>query len=200
MRTARTSLVTAAIALGVAFLPGRALAQAGPGGFDSPPPAPSSSFQTEYLRQLDAAEKKLSSLAEALPADKYGWRPGAGVRSIGEVVGHVAAANWLFISFVGVKPPAGTDPSGFEKIADKAKLIAVLKDSFAAARRAAASAGAADFDTMVKMFGRDASVREVYLTSATHLHEHLGQLIAYARSVGVTPPWSEKPAPAKKPS
>ena len=67
-----------------------------------------------FLADLDTVEKKYGSLAEAIPADKFGWRPGEGVRSVSEVFTHVASANYMIPSMIGIEPPEG-DFRGMEK-------------------------------------------------------------------------------------
>src|SRR5262249_42077192 len=85
-------------------------------------------FRGDFLRQLDDVEKKLVDLAQAVPAEKFSWRPAPGVRSVGEVYMHVAAANYFFPTFWGVAIPQGVDPRSLEKEGgDKAKVVATLK-------------------------------------------------------------------------
>jgi uncharacterized damage-inducible protein DinB len=154
---------------------------------------PASGVKAEILRQIEDAEKKLVSLAEATPAEKYSWRPGEGVRSTGEVFAHVSGANYFLPTFWGVKIPEGVDPRSFEKDGgDKAKTLETLKKSFEYARKAITGVPEADLDKAVKLFGRDSNVREATLVVATHAHEHLGQAIAYARMNGIVPPWSRR--------
>ena len=153
-------------------------------------PAPGSP-RAMVLRQIGAAQEKLVALAEAMPADKYTWRPGAGVRSVGEVFMHVASANYFLPTFWGAKVPAGVDPRSLEKDgADKAKTVAALKQSFDFVHQAIEAVPDSDLHKPVKIFGRDAVVVEVMLGIATHDHEHLGQAIAYARMNTIVPPWS----------
>ena len=148
---------------------------------------------------IGQAEKELVSLAEAMPAEKYSWRPGEGVRSVGEVYMHVASANYFFPTFWEVKPPAGVDPRGLEKMGgDKAKVVAALKDSFAHLRHAIDGLGDADLGKPVTFFGHPVTVAGVVMVAVSHAHEHLGQSIAYARSNGVVPPWSVPDKPASK--
>lgn len=150
-------------------------------------------FRAEYLKQLDDTEKKLVSLAEAIPQDKYGWRPGPGVRSISEVYMHIAGADMMIPNALGLKPPAmGRDDE--TRISDKKLVVEALKKSFAHARAAAAAVKDDEMGAPVKLFGQDNTKLGVLFLMAYHLHEHLGQSIAYARTVGVTPPWSVKPA------
>lgn len=141
--------------------------------------------------QIDQAREKILSLAEAMPAEKYTWRPGEGVRSVGEVFAHVSGANYFLPTFWGAKIPDGVDPRGFEKEGgDKAKTIDTLKKSFDFLKQQIAAVSDADLDRKIKMFGQDATVRDAMMVLASHAHEHLGQSIAYARMNKVTPPWS----------
>ena len=165
----------------------------------APPPAPS--FLADYLSDVDGVSKKLVDLAGAVPAEKYAWRPAAGVRSVSEVYMHVVGANYLLPSFLGAKLPEGFDRTMEKTVTDKAKVIEWLKKSIENAKATASGISDADLNKMVKAFGRDLTQRRVLMIIQTHMHEHLGQSIAYARSNGVTPPWSEgpdQPAPAKK--
>jgi uncharacterized damage-inducible protein DinB len=145
------------------------------------------------LFQIDQAREKLIALANAMPADKYGWKPGEGVRSTGEVFNHVAAANYFLPTFWGAKVPAGVNPQTLEKemSGDKAKTVETLTKSFDNLREAILAVPDSDLDRKIKMFGQDATVRDAMMVLASHAHEHLGQSIAYARSNGVVPPWSK---------
>ena len=147
-----------------------------------------SGVRADMLRQLDDAAGKLEQLAGAIPEDKLSWRPAQGVRSVGEVVMHVTGGNYFLPTFAGVKAPADA-PQG-ENAANRAQAIAAMKRSFDHVRAAIRGLSDADLDKPATMFGQQTTYRNVYLTTVTHAHEHLGQLIAYARSNGVTPPWS----------
>lgn len=179
----RRSLVRLALALPLVAAPSLVRAQA---------VTAAAAFRTEYLKQLDEAEKKFVQLAEAVPQDKYGWRPGPGVRSISEVYMHVAGADLMIPSALGLKPPAGMARDAETKVTEKAQVIDALHKSFEHARKAAAAVTDEDMGAPVKLFGQDNTKMGVLFLMAYHLHEHLGQSIAYARTVGVTPPWSMK--------
>ena len=151
-------------------------------------------LRASVVRQIGDAQKKLTALAEAMPAEKYSWRPGTGVRSVGEVYMHVAAANYLFGSKSGAKGPEGVNPREFEKDGgDKAKTLAALRQSFDYLNQAIAALSDADLGRSIDFFGRQMTTWDVVVIAATHAHEHLGQSIAYARSNGVVPPWSAAP-------
>ena len=166
------------------------------------PAAPTSGFRADFLAQLDDVSQKIVDLAGAVPADKFSWRPEKGVRSVSEIYMHVVVANYFLPSFMGVQPPAGIDRSTETGVTDKAKVIAMLRRSFDHVRTVVLKTPDADLDKSVKVFGgREMSERALIMTMGNHMHEHLGQSIAYARMNGVAPPWSESaqpPAPPKK--
>ncbi len=160
-----------------------------------------SGYRSEVLAEVIVQEDKFSRLAEAIPAEKYTWRPAPDVRSFAEVFLHVAAANYNLYKLVGTPPPAGFDVKGFEKsTTDKAKVIATLKDSFAHAKKAIAAMSDADLEKSLDWFGGKNTQRGILLFIVRHAAEHLGQSIAYARFVGITPPWTEdmQKKPAEK--
>jgi uncharacterized damage-inducible protein DinB len=156
------------------------------------PPAARADVKAELLAQYDAAADKLNQLARAMPADKYGWRPGNGVRSVSEVFMHVAGGQYFLLSFAGIEAPKGT-PKDLEKITDKAAVVEQLKTALDWARRKIAQAKPEDFAKAAKLPWRETDGLGVFMSSVSHLHEHLGQAIAYARSNGVVPPWSRQP-------
>jgi uncharacterized damage-inducible protein DinB len=148
-------------------------------------------YRAEFLKALEGMEKRYVGLAEAMPADKYTWRPAAGVRSVGEVFLHVAVANFAGPGMIGAAPPAGFKPQGYEtSTTDKAKIVSALKQSFAHLRRAVLDASDADADKPTQGFTGPTTYRGALLVIHGHLGEHLGQSIAYARVNGVVPPWT----------
>jgi uncharacterized damage-inducible protein DinB len=161
---------------------------------------PAAGFRGEYIAEVDAVGKKLLDLANAMPAEKYSWRPAPGVRSVSEVYVHVSGGNYMIPSFMGVKPPEGISRDMEKTVTEKGKVVDVLKKSVENVKTMATGMSDADLDKKVKAFGgREMSQRQLMLIILNHMHEHLGQSIAYARSNGVTPPWSEAgEAPAKK--
>lgn len=149
-------------------------------------------FRGMFLDQLKDVESKAVGLAEATPQEKYDGRPEEGVRSIKEVFVHIAFANYFLPSFIGVKPPAGISPVMETAPADKAKVIETMKASFAHIRQVVTNLPDADLDKQTKFFGQEMTYRDLLFFTANHMHEHLGQSIAYARTNHVAPPWSKK--------
>jgi uncharacterized damage-inducible protein DinB len=160
-----------------------------------------SGYRSEIMAEVMVQEDKLGRLAEAIPADKYTWRPSDDTRSIAEVFLHISAANYNLYKLVGTPPPTGLDLKGLEKsTTDKAKVVATLKDSFAHAKQAIKAMPDADLEKSMDWFGGKNTERGILLFIVRHTAEHLGQSIAYARMVGVVPPWTEdmKKEQAKK--
>jgi uncharacterized damage-inducible protein DinB len=159
-------------------------------------------FRSEVMAEVMVQEDKFTRLAEAIPADKYNWRPAADVRSFAEVFLHVSAANYNLYKLVGTPPPTGVDVKNLEKsTTEKAKVVATLKDSFAHAKQAIKAMPDADLEKSMDWFGGKNTERGVLLFIVRHAAEHLGQSIAYARMAGVVPPWTEdaqKKQPEKK--
>jgi len=158
----------------------------------------------EFLAEISFYESRLTRLADAVPADKYSWRPAEGVRSVGEVYAHVAAANYNLAKTLGTPIPAGVDVKTIIASAgDKTKTLQALKDSFAHFRGAILAIKDSDLNNPQKLFGQDTTVRGAFFLITGNLGEHLGQSIAYARQNGVVPPWtaermqqeSQKPKP-----
>ncbi|MBA3439297.1 MAG: DinB family protein [Pyrinomonadaceae bacterium] len=152
--------------------------------------APSASGpRAEFLKELDNVEKKMVSLAEAMPQDKLTWRPMEGVRSVSEVYMHMAGSNFRLTQSLGIKPPTGVEGDP-EKITDKAKVVETLKQSFTHLRQAATNTPDADWDKTMTVSGRSINVREAFFRQLLGLREHLGQSVAYARMNRVVPPWT----------
>ncbi len=158
----------------------------------------------EFLDEVSFYEQRFERLAEAIPVEKYTWRPVEGVRSFGEVYMHVVTANYGYAKMLGTPYPAGLDPKTLVASAnDKAKLLQALKDSFAHFRTAILTIKDSDLDKEIKTPRGQTTIRGSFFIISGHYGEHLGQSIAYARAVGIVPPWTverqrqeaEKPKP-----
>jgi len=153
--------------------------------------------KTKYLADLDTVHVKVLALANAIPADKYSWRPGEGVRSVSETFMHIATEYYLYVPMlIGAKPfaemgaPRELGPK-LNAITSKAEVIDYLNKSWAYGKAQVEGVDAAKLAGKMKMFGREVTFPEMALGMAGDLHEHLGQLIAYARMNKVVPPWSK---------
>ena len=149
-------------------------------------------------QDVNDVQKKFTEIAKAIPEAAYSWRP-TGARSVGEVFLHVAADNYLIPISMGKPAPPSTGISGtdfktaetFEKRKlTKDQIVAELDASFRHLHEAMGLTTDANLTQNIKFFGMDWSRQKAMLATVTHLHEHLGQMIAYARSNSVAPPWS----------
>ena len=135
--------------------------------------------------------QQLVALAEATPSEKFAWRPAPGVRSVSEVYMHIAMANFGLLSFTGPKMPADLKPDAEKTVTSKAEVISWLKRSLETVKQAHLAETPADLACKVRIDNRDATVDGMYLRIIVHDNEHMGQLVAYARMIGVAPPWSK---------
>lgn len=153
----------------------------------------------DLIKDITEVEEKLVGLAKAMPEATYAWRPSAGTRTTGEVLQHVAADNYLLPTGFGTAAPAATGIKGDDykttqayetRKATRDEILADLTRSFAHLKQAMQQTTAAQLADTVKMFGQSSTRQQLWVLTTTHLHEHLGQMIAYARSNNVKPPWS----------
>lgn len=141
-------------------------------------------------------ERSFVALAEAMPADRYDFRPtdGAfeGARSFGEQVKHVACSNFAFFNEVeGLEPPAGCATGGPTSAATKSELVAYLRESFTYGK--GVLQGTTPDNALQPTQGPygGASTRLTLITLAVwHASDHYGQLVVYLRMNGLVPPAS----------
>ena len=178
--------VACALTLAVASLnasPARAQ-QAGA----APPPTTTVTIQAALAGDVGTLAEKFEGLAKVM-AGKYDWKPGEGVRSVGDVFNLIVNENKMLVGVLAGKPagPRGARPA---PITDPAELQAALRASYADLKQALAALSESDLKATVRMFGRETTKQGAALLLLFDQHEHLGQSIAYARSNGVVPPWS----------
>jgi len=149
-------------------------------------------FRTSLLKSFDEASGKILALANAIPESSYSWRPMDGVSSVRDVLAHVTETNLSLAARLGGKPPAGLDQTAVgEALKTKAGILAVTKQGIDYVHEVLAAVPAADLLPEVNVFGSKAPKLRVALLPVDHAHEHLGQLIAYARMNRIVPPWSK---------
>ena len=154
----------------------------------------------ELVGSMMDAGGKIQELAGAIPDGKYTWKPSKDVRSTGQAFLHVVQVNYMLPSFFGFVPTMTMDE--LKKLdtqtMEPAKIRQMLKDSYAWASKAVTDTPDSDLETPVEFFGMKMTKRAGLLLLTSHSHEHLGQLIAYARSNNVVPPWTAREQAAQK--
>jgi uncharacterized damage-inducible protein DinB len=150
-------------------------------------------FRDEFLGQFNSSMSKFIALAEAMPADRFGWSPGEGVMPVARVYAHVARYNFYYpATALSVPAPAGQDADAVEQTTTaKADVVALLRQSAAHVQQTVRGMTDEQLATPTRLYGRDVPQWAVLLQLLAHMNEHLGQSIAYARMNGVVPPWSQ---------
>jgi uncharacterized damage-inducible protein DinB len=153
-------------------------------------------LSTAIKVQFGMAKGVITRSAEKVPAADYGFKATDEVRSFGQLVGHVADAQYSFCSAVlGEKSPS---TSSVEKTkTSKADLVEALKEAFAYCDKAYDGMTDATAVETVKLFGRDTPKLGVLSFSNMHDYEHYGNMVTYMRLKKIIPPSSE-PRPAQK--
>jgi len=134
-------------------------------------------------------KNNLIKSAEKMPEENYSFKPTPEVRSFGQIIGHVADAQYMFCSAVlGEKNPA----PGIEKSkTSKADLVQALKDAVAYCDKAYDGMTDAQAAQIVKFFGQDRAKVTVLTFNSMHDMEHYGNIVTYLRLKGLVPPSSE---------
>ena len=157
-------------------------------GAQSTPPG----FRGEFLGQFESSMSKFIALAKAMPADKYTWSPAQGVMPVARVYGHVARYNFYYpASAMGIASPPGIGLDSLEAMTNKASLVALLERSGAHVKSSVTAMTDEQLAKPTTLYGRNVPQWAVLFQLLAHMNEHLGQSIAYARSNGVVPPWSQ---------
>jgi uncharacterized damage-inducible protein DinB len=127
--------------------------------------------------------------AEKMPEENYAFKPVPEVRSYGQLIGHVADAQYMFCS--AIKGEKRDAPSVEKTATTKADLIAGLKASSDYCEAAVGALSDAQATGMVSMFGRDRSKLSLLYLNFGHDMEHYGNIVTYLRMKGIVPPSSE---------
>jgi uncharacterized damage-inducible protein DinB len=144
-------------------------------------------MQAAFGKDAGTLSDKFTGLARVM-SGKYEWKPGQGVRSVGDVLNLIVEENGLLADALTGKTNAGAEPA---PITDPGKMQDALKASYANLQKAITGLSDNDLQTHVKLFGRDMTKQGALMLILEDQHEHLGQSIAYARTNGMVPPWSK---------
>lgn len=149
------------------------------------------SFRQTWRGEFESSARKLVALAEAMPAESFSWQPMEGVATVASAYMHIATYNYLLPRNIGIQPPDGVDYPNFEEaVTEKDHVLEVLKTSLDHVRKAVDGMSDADLAAAANLYGRDTAAWGVLFRLLSHMNEHLGQQIAYARMNQVVPPWS----------
>lgn len=164
-----------------------ATAQTTDGGFSE---AASPSMAAVVKSMHATIRRNLAEAAESMPADEYAFKPTPQVRSFGELIGHVANANFFFCSQVKGEPSPST--TNHERTTDKPSLVKALRDSLAYCDSAYAATTDLNFNQLVKMVGSNGGGQSargaVLVFNTAHNNEHYGNVVVYMRLKGRVPP------------
>jgi hypothetical protein len=168
-------------------------------------------FKREYLWELSIPRVQLLTLANAVPEERYGWKPAEDARSFSAVLVHIAAGNMMLLCRAGVSAPEVAEICGAvesdspaqwaalirrnleleRNVTGKAAVIALIERSFATVERCFGATTEEELGKAANFFGEQTTQRRLYLRMLAHSHEHMGQAIAYVRSMGMQAPWPD---------
>ena len=146
--------------------------------------------QNTIIGVLNGNQSQVVQLAEAFPEDKYDWRPADGVYSVREALLHVAGANYFLMTKMGCAPPEDVDMMNLSAITGKENVIRALKASNAFVLEMIPLIEDSKLSEEVDFGFMKMNTMGGLLAVMEHNGEHKGQLIAYARTNGIAPPWS----------
>jgi len=152
-------------------------------------------LQDIQVADIQTMKDKFIGLAQEFTEAQYDWRPMEGVRSVKDVLSLIISECHMFPNNWGVAPPA-VAAAGFgpeiqrTQALSREQMIAELGPAFDHLASSVRNMSASDLAAESAYFGRTMSKQANVLTAVNDMHEHLGQLIAYARTNRVVPPWS----------
>jgi uncharacterized damage-inducible protein DinB len=176
MKTIRIRMIACAVAIAATTISSPVEAQ------------PAAGMQTAFAKDAGTLSDKFAGLARVM-AGKYDWKPGQGVRSVGDVFNLIVNENGMLTGLLSsASGRGGARPA---PVADPEKMQEALRTSYESLQKAISGLSDSDLQAPVKLFGRDTTKQGAIMILLSDQHEHLGQSIAYARSNGVVPPWSK---------
>ena len=148
-------------------------------------------IRDEILDHFQRSSRKISELARVMPAETFSWAPGEGVMQVGEVYMHIARYNFMYLDQnLGIAPPNGFDYADIESIRDKERVREIHEMSVRHVVEQVGALTEAKLDGQTELYGRTVQGWAVLLQLVSHMNEHVGQSVSYARMNGIVPPWS----------
>lgn len=149
-----------------------------------------SEFKSQFSQHFDYASRVLA-LAREMPADIYSWRPMEGTSSVEEQFTHIARYNFYYPqNSLGISAPDNIEVDKIESITGKNEVIEVLERSIEHVKEVVDAMPDSKLNEQVELYGRTVNGQAVLLQLITHMSEHVGQSIAYARMNNIVPPWN----------
>ena len=142
-------------------------------------------------------EHSFIALADAMPAEQYGFKPTDGefsnVRTFGEQVKHVACANFGFFNQIEKKePPSECSAGGPDPAQTKAEIMTYLRESFTYAQSVLLTMTTANaLEPAGGPYGGESTRLGITTLAVWHASDHYGQLVVYLRMNGIVPPASQ---------
>ena len=150
-------------------------------------------YRDEFMRHFEASSRKMMSLSEAVPEQLYTWSPEEGVFSIARVYAHIARYNFYYPeTALGIDVPADIDVGKLEELTDKTQIREILQRSIEHVRASVSKMTETDLTRETELYGRKMAAWGVLFQLVSHMNEHVGQSVAYARMNGIVPPWSRQ--------
>lgn len=148
-------------------------------------------FRDEFLGHFETSSYKITELARVMPQELYTWAPSEGVMTVAEVYGHLARYNFMYLhENLGIAPPNGMDYADLESITDKQKIREIFELSVGHVKESVAAMTEETLSDETSLYGRDVAGWAVLFQLLSHMNEHVGQSVAYARMNDIAPPWS----------
>ena len=143
-----------------------------------------------------AIKNNILKAADRMPEENYSFKPVDSVRTYGQILAHVADAQYLFCATdQGAQRPG----ESVEKTkTSKADITAALKEAFAYCDKSYDALTDAKLAEPVTFFGQQRSRLGLLATNVSHDNEHYGNMVTYLRIKGLTPPTSDPRPPKKK--
>jgi uncharacterized damage-inducible protein DinB len=147
----------------------------------------STDYRDEFLQHFARSSGKIMALAEAVPEDLYAWSPMEGVMHVAQVYMHLA--RYMDTS-LGIPVPDGIEMSELESITNKSRVLEIYERSTEHVQESVTRMSEEDLTASTVLYGREVAGWAVLFQLLSHMNEHVGQSVAYARMNGIVPPWS----------
>jgi hypothetical protein len=149
---------------------------------------------TTLKSEMQRAQKNITAAAEAMPADKYGYKPTPAQMSFGQLMLHVSGSNeFMCATIAGTKPP---QRAKLAPTASKDSIVARVKQSFDYCTTTLASIDDSKLGEMVPFFGgRKISRGGAMVSLVGDWSDHYGASAIYLRLNGILPPTAKGSKP-----